>query len=326
MGSTSKRPKLNSLPTNGNKRSASELARSTIESTLIKAINDADALTLKSLLTSSPSKRTTLSRTQPTLHDISHMGSRLTWNTFSLSKYGDNALHYTSRLDKPSLIRLLVHTALFDINARNLEGDTALSIACDCGLTEVVRVLLECGADANTENARSKTPLILATELISPYDIQIVQMLVRSGAASVNHRTRGRNANTALLHAAKFGNIEVIKELVNYDADINFRSPDGSTALMRASYYNHVEIVRYLLNHGAVVDEKNGRGETALYTAAFRGHLNVVKILIDYGADVDEPDIDGDTPLNVACYEFRPEIIAHLLMSHADVNMQVKFF
>ena len=135
------------------------------------------------------------------------------------------------------------------------------------------------GANINIENAKYKTPLILATELKYPYDINMVKVLIKGGA-NVDMITH--NKNTALLSASKFGNIELIKILLRENSNINCQYNDGATGLMRACYFNYVDITKLFLNQNALMEINNLRQETALYIASFRGNYEIVKLMVTY--------------------------------------------
>ncbi len=191
----------------------------------------------------------------------------------------DNLLHYACRHGKTCLIDLLVEEARFNINQRNRspEQDTPVSIAVDLGWLDTVKFLVSRGGRVNTENARFKTPLILATELKYPYDVGMCRLLLDSGA-HVNWTTRNRN--TVMFSACKFGNLELMEVLLSRGGDLNVQSKDGASPLMHACYYNCLEMVGFLLRHSAQIEMRNLRHETALYIAAFRGHFKIVQLLV----------------------------------------------
>ena len=62
------------------------------------------------------------------------------------------------------------------------ERNTPLAIACEFGWLDTAKVLIARGANVNCVNADGKTPLILATELIAPYDLEMCKLLVQNGA------------------------------------------------------------------------------------------------------------------------------------------------
>jgi ankyrin repeat protein len=246
---------------------------------------------------------------------------KIDWSKFYLDKNGhDNALHYAVRLDKTCLIDILLDSGHFSLEDRNQseEHDTPLCIACDTGCLNTAKILIARGANVNYENSKLKTPLILSTELIYPYDLNMCKMLLKNGA-QVNKVTQ--NLNTCLLSASKFGNLDLIKLLINANANLNAQFNDGATCLMRACYYNNKDVAKYLLDHGALVEMRNVRQETASYIASFRGNYEILQMLVeDYKADKNAEDKDGDTPLSVACYEDKPKIIEFLLEQKAYVK------
>lgn len=206
---------------------------------------------------------------------------KVTWSSFRIDNENkDNVLQYACRCGKACLIDALLDTGNFDINEPNFSEDldSCLTIACDEGQLDTAKILIARGADVNYENRKSKTPLILATELIEPCDTELVKILLTNNAL-VNKTTS--NGNTALLSASKYGNIQMIDMLLHANANINWEYNDGASPLMRACYYEHPNLVKYLIERGAFIESKNKRKETPLYIASFRGYLDIVKILVE---------------------------------------------
>ena len=69
--------------------------------------------------------------------------------------------------------------------------------------------------------------------------------------------------NTPLCIAIQKGEIDLVKKLIEYGADVNEKS-FGMTPLMVAARYNKVEIIKILLESGAKQNEKDEKGFTAL--------------------------------------------------------------
>lgn len=69
--------------------------------------------------------------------------------------------------------------------------------------------------------------------------------------------------NTPLCVAIQKGEIDLVKKLIEYGADVNEKSY-GMTPLMVAARYNKVEIIKILLENGAKVNEKDEKGFNAL--------------------------------------------------------------
>lgn len=83
---------------------------------------------------------------------------------------------------------------------------------------------------------------------------------------------------TPLCNAISKGEIEFVKKMVEYGADVNEKS-NGMTPLMVAARYNQAEIVKFLLSKGANVKEKSENGFTALKWAEATGAKEVAELL-----------------------------------------------
>ena len=60
------------------------------------------------------------------------------------------------------MVKLLMNANELDINAADNYKNTALHIACEEGNPEVVKLLLNAGADRSMQNKEEKTPVDLA--------------------------------------------------------------------------------------------------------------------------------------------------------------------
>ena len=87
-----------------------------------------------------------------------------------------------------------------------------------------------------------------------------------------------------LIGVAKSGDIVRVRELLDSGEDPNLQN-DYDTALMEASERDHAEIVRLLLEHDADLNIYNDDGDTALMKASRNGHTEIVKLLLDRDAD-----------------------------------------
>jgi ankyrin repeat protein len=88
----------------------------------------------------------------------------------------------------------------------------------------------------------------------------------------------GDEKPTPLCMAIFKGEIDLVKKLVEYGADINEKS-NGLTPLMMAARYNKVEIIKFLLDHGARLKEKNENGISALKYAQVSNAKEAVAFL-----------------------------------------------
>ncbi|RLN67269.1 hypothetical protein BBJ28_00025259 [Nothophytophthora sp. Chile5] len=85
--------------------------------------------------------------------------------------------------------------------------------------------------------------------------------------------------------------------LVIGDADKEAKDTDGWTALIRAARSGQLDVVRYLVDAGADKEAKSTSGSTSLLSVAHNGHLDVVQYLGDQGADASWYDNEENSAL-----------------------------
>ena len=107
--------------------------------------------------------------------------------------------------------------------------------------------------------------------------------------------------------AAREGDADRVRELLDAGADVNVRNADKQrlqyTPLHWAAYYGHLEIAEILISRGADLDAEDPDYSTPLYLAAEEGHPKVVEFLISKGAEVNvKSSRSGYTPLHRAAW------------------------
>lgn len=117
------------------------------------------------------------------------------------------------------------------------------------------------------------------------------------------------NGKTALMAAARNGDNERIKALLENGADVNERNNNGGTPIMYAALSGQPRTVSLLIENHANVDAVAGNGWTALMIASVKGYVDVAGLLLRHGADPNQGDVYAWTPLMRAAYENRPGIV-----------------
>ena len=193
---------------------------------------------------------------------------------------------------------------------------TALGMAVELNATDFVKILLDLGADVNSTDDTTGEPLIIkAAQKGYP---EMVKMLLEHGA---DIEVQDKDGLTALFSAAYEGHTSVVQLLLNNGADFTARNQYGMTALLWAAWNGYLDTLQVLLDHGEDVDVKDDDGETALMKAAFQGHGNIINVLLERGAAVDTQDSTGETALMNAANQGHTEIVKLLLEKNADVNI-----
>jgi len=140
---------------------------------------------------------------------------------------------------------------------------------------------------------------------------------------AVNARTR--SGETALHWAAKYGQDEFLKLLVDNGADLNLADYERQqTALQYATANGDMLSVSALLKSNRHCDLclQDSGGWNPLRRAAAYGHLNLVKALLDCGTDVDARDRDGWTALRWAAQRGHTRVAEILINRGAAVKVR----
>ena len=127
-------------------------------------------------------------------------------------------------------------------------------------------------------------------------------------------------ANSDIWTAAGAGDLGAIKRVVEAGADTNAGDPLlGVTPLSWASLHGHTDAVDLLLNRDADVNVRNPDGATALHLAAFLGRAKTVDLLLNRDADVNARNHSGDTPMDLLSVDWgATQFIAGLLRIEID--------
>jgi ankyrin repeat protein len=175
-------------------------------------------------------------------------------------------------------------------------GETPLMTCARTGNDRAVRLLLGRGADVNAkEPTQNQTALMWAAAERHP---EILQTLI---AAKADLRAHTRLGFTALHFAARFGDLESTKALLNAGLDINVRAqPDPVVA---QGSKDTPGVARAAAGRGALagavelgVRDVVFPGATPLFVATVRGHVPLALFLLDHGADPNAMEA-GFTPL-----------------------------
>ena len=136
----------------------------------------------------------------------------------------------------------LIETDPSSTNAYSPDGFTPLGFAVFFGQPEIVKTLLNAGADANLPSRESMkvTPLASAA---AAKQTDIARLLIEHGA-NVNARAAG--GHIPLHEASANGNVELVKLLIESGADVNAKTDDGKTPLDFAIEYKRPEVIALL--------------------------------------------------------------------------------
>ncbi len=191
--------------------------------------------------------------------------------------------------------------------------DVALMLAAMKGKTEIVKTMLEMGANPNVAASSKATPLGLGIGFPA-----IVKILLQHGANP--NQIVDETDNTPLVHAIIQNKIPSIMFLLQAGADVNHVNGKGVTPLVLALQNGMNEIGIKLLDMGADPNTLAEGISSLQFASAFEPiSIPLVKKLIEKGADINyvEPE-GGKTALHLAAYGHKKEVIEILLEAGAN--------
>ncbi|KUL90511.1 hypothetical protein ZTR_00271 [Talaromyces verruculosus] len=129
-------------------------------------------------------------------------------------------------------------------------------------------------------------------------NLEIIQLLLERGA-DVN--SQGGEYGNALQGAAREGHFGVVQLLIEKGAKVNAQGGEYGNALLGAVRKGHFEVVQLLIEKGANVNTKAATPVmTALHFSALKGDVGMTKFMCSYHANPNAQSETGDTPLHLA--------------------------
>ena len=137
-------------------------------------------------------------------------------------------------------------------------GDTSLTISCEKGNLNVIKLLINRGAKTDICNSTGNSPLNIICKKESEKSLKIINYLIKH----VNMNIKDKNGNTALLIACYFRNNKIIEKLLEKnETKINIQNVFDDTPLIISSYFKNGDIKKELKKKGADIDLKNKYGK-----------------------------------------------------------------
>lgn len=195
-------------------------------------------------------------------------------------------------------------------------------------------VLLPAGSFAESRMPPPDYPLL---EAVKKDDVQKVKSILEASGGQYEINQTGVTGDLPLTTAARRGNLEIVKLLVEHGAVVDIGKKRGDrTPLIEASWQGHAEVVKYLIAKGADVNAK-GKGITPLLAASAWSSIpsgpagdkaKTIQVLLENGADVNVQDESwlktGRTPLMYAVLQGDAALVQAFLARGAKTDLKNK--
>ncbi|MBA8667320.1 ankyrin repeat domain-containing protein, partial [Holosporaceae bacterium 'Namur'] len=244
-------------------------------------------------------------------------------NKFAGEKY-HTPLNQAIKKERHEITGLLIkHGAdIKVINVKNVKGEMNVSpllILSPTGNSEVMKLIIDGGADVNERTIFEATPLIQASMF---GHVKVVELLLQY---PVDIDVRDKFGKTALIWAAEKGDLNIVEALVAKKVDPDIIDNEGMTALMIAALKGFDKIVEVLIKHGADADIESKYWGSALMIAISKSFAKIARIIMPNVLEVDKEFYDGSTALIKAVEVRNEEIVKALLKQGAGPNKQNRY-
>lgn len=229
----------------------------------------------------------------------------------AIDTHGCAALHYAAWHGRTAMAETLLDASAA-IDAQTREGMAPLHCAGQADYSDVVKLLIQRGANITLRTSDLRTLLHLAVSkyVLNP-DYLLFPIMFQRAVSSCDSAAGSevREAANALLLSG---------------ADVSARDSMGRTPLFEASKGGEVTYpaVQLLLEHGAnVMAQEDRSGWVPLHCAAQVGYDATIQLLIDHGAEINYPDSNGDSALHIACQNGRESAAQLLVEKGANISV-----
>ncbi|CAB9497493.1 repeat domain-containing protein 55 [Seminavis robusta] len=228
---------------------------------------------------------------------------------------GDRPWRYESRIGSLEVVRLLLENGA-NVHAEDAYGSTPVHLAAASGDARVLGLLLDHGGDilVGKDHPRTRPPFNLITS------VEALDLVLERRPKLLEHTDQHGNG---CIYWAR--NHQVLRRLLDRGANPNQANEHGYTPLHSGcASWRHDDDIQLLLEGGADINARTTEKLlTPLHVVCKGQNIVTAELFILHGADLSAKDYQGNTPLHLLCQTKGHEAyVGRLLRKGAPVNMQ----
>lgn len=231
----------------------------------------------------------------------------------ALTINGKSALRTMIALSDEDSVRMLLTHRVSPALPTDRGAEWPILAASRLGLVNVVKMLIDAGANVNTRTDDGPNAITPLTNAVSADHIAVVEALLDAGAHIAPPEL---HKYPPVLCAISLDRPAILRLLLQRGGDPRTRSSAGPSALMLAAASKSTEMIKMLLEFGLNDDDLR----IDLCNAAHENSLTVVHGLLAVGADPNARDVNNVPLLLWAVAMEKWELAKALVAAKADVN------
>lgn len=235
-----------------------------------------------------------------------------------LTRTGDTALIMAASAGYKECVEMLIDAGA-DINLKNDDGMSAIMGAAAYGHTQVLENLIIQDSNTNISHSESLSTSLMFSLLglnYAPLDthermLESIHILLAAGADISGNNKWGY---PAIRVAVTAGNIEAVKLLLEYGADLNWKDENKCTLLFYVNEVpDNIELFKALIDMGIDPNIQDSDGRTILMNCVDAELPEFVKLLMESGADPTIVDSEGNTAFTIAGQSSMNKVLLNIL-------------
>jgi ankyrin repeat protein len=222
---------------------------------------------------------------------------------------------------------------------------TSIVNACENNSVEIVKILVEAGADVNISQKRRRG-FLRGKYYVTPIEAAVInnnkeicRYLLANGVSEISaineafekekndiikmiiNEYSNVNIDETLMKAFKMKNFEIIEFCIAKGANKNVKDENGKTIFLLAAESGDLNISKYCIEKlGSDPFSISDKGETALMLASSESNLSLIKYLLNLGIDINAANHSGENALYYSLQNEQSDIFFSLVQQNADIS------